>query len=149
VWQIRDILKFWDIIIKEKNCFTPVKDIWYLSVGLSEKIPRFLIFWAMWNHLYNVFTYIYSLMIEKDICDCQNISIKLLCVYLCLSFGDLFVFSVRVFSFYLYFCKTHVEMFWFHRDPYQSHLPHKWCCCYVYFRIFPITPIKSPAAILN
>jgi SRP40, C-terminal domain. len=43
-----------------------------------------------------VFTYIYSLLIEKDICDCQNVSIKLLCVCVCLSPRDLFMFSVRV-----------------------------------------------------
>ena len=54
-------------------------------------------------HLYCVFTCIYSLLIEKDICDCQNISIKLPCVYLCLSSGELFIFSVR-FPLYSYFC---------------------------------------------
>ena len=42
--------------------------------------------------------------IDKDICDCQNISIKLLCVYWCLSYGDLLIFLVRVSSFYSYFC---------------------------------------------
>ena len=30
---------------------------------------------AMWCHLYCVFTYIYSLLIEKDICNCQNVSL--------------------------------------------------------------------------
>ena len=43
-------------------------------------------------HLSRVFTYIYSLLIEKDISDHQNISVKLLCVYVCLSSGDLFIF---------------------------------------------------------
>ena len=51
-----------------------------------------------WCHLYRVFTYIYSLLIEKDICDCWNISIMLACVYVCLSSGDLFIFLVRVSS---------------------------------------------------
>jgi len=31
----------------------------------------------MWHCLYPVFTYIYSLLIEKDICDHQNVSVKL------------------------------------------------------------------------
>ena len=34
-----------------------------------------------------------SLLIEKLIYDCQNISVKLLYVYLCLSSGDLFIKS--------------------------------------------------------
>ena len=38
-----------------------------------------------WRRLYCVFTYIYSLPIEKDICDFRNVSVKLPCVYLCLS----------------------------------------------------------------
>jgi hypothetical protein len=33
-----------------------------------------------WCHLYHMITYIYSLLIEKDICDCQNVPIKLPCV---------------------------------------------------------------------
>jgi hypothetical protein len=49
-----------------------------------------------WRHLYHIFTYIYSIVIEKDICNCQNVSVKFPCVYVCLLSGDLFVFSVRV-----------------------------------------------------
>ena len=41
----------------------------------------------MWHHLYS-----YSLLIDKNICDCQNISIKLPCVCVCLSSKDLFIF---------------------------------------------------------
>ena len=37
-----------------------------------------------------MFTYIHSLLIEKDDCDRQNISIKFPCVCMCLSYGDLF-----------------------------------------------------------
>ena len=47
---------------------------------------------------------IYSLLIEKHFCECQNISIKILCVYLCLSSGDLFIFFITVLPFYSYFC---------------------------------------------
>ena len=46
----------------------------------------------------------YSLMIEKDIYDCRNLSVKLPCVYVCLSSRDLFIFSARVVSFFSYFC---------------------------------------------
>ena len=42
----------------------------------------------------------YSLLIKKDIHDRQNMSVKLLCVYVCLSSGDLFIF--RKFSIYIY-----------------------------------------------
>jgi hypothetical protein len=50
-----------------------------------------------------VFTYIYSLLIKKDICDRRNVSINLLYVCVCLLFRDLFIFSVRVYSFFSYF----------------------------------------------
>jgi hypothetical protein len=43
----------------------------------------------------HMFTYIYSLLIDKDLCESQNISIKFLCalsVYSCLSSEDLFMF---------------------------------------------------------
>ena len=54
----------------------------------------------MWHHLYHVFIYIYiySLLIEKDICNRQNVSGKPLCLYVCISLGDPFIFSVRVSS---------------------------------------------------
>ena len=39
-----------------------------------------------WRRLYRMFTYIYSPLIEKDICDIQNVSVKLPCVYVWLLF---------------------------------------------------------------
>ena len=48
-----------------------------------------------------MFTYIYSLLIEKDLYESQNVTYKILCalvVYLCLSSRDLFIFSVRISS---------------------------------------------------
>ena len=53
--------------------------------------------------LYRVFTYIYSLLIEIDICDPQNVSVQLPCVYTCFSSRDLFTFSVRHSSLFSYF----------------------------------------------
>ena len=40
----------------------------------------------------SVFRYINSLPIKKDICDRQNVLVKLSCVCVCLSFRDLFIF---------------------------------------------------------
>ena len=39
--------------------------------------------------IFTVCSHTFTLLIEKDICDHQNISVKLSCVYLCLSSGDL------------------------------------------------------------
>ena len=47
--------------------------------------------------------HIYSLLIKKDICDHQTVSVKLLCVYVFLSSTDLFIFLVRISSFFSYF----------------------------------------------
>ena len=46
-----------------------------------------------WCHLHSIFTYVYSLLIEKDICDHRNISNKFLRVCVCLTSGNLFIFS--------------------------------------------------------
>ena len=54
-----------------------------------------------WCYLCCVFKYIYSLLIEQDSCDCRNKSVKLLCVGVCLSSGDLFVFFGKIFLFLL------------------------------------------------
>ena len=61
---------------------------------------------------YCVFTYIYSLLIEKDLFECENISVKFPCVYLCFSSRDFFIFSVRVspflkFMFYFFMSTDH------------------------------------------
>ena len=48
------------------------------------------------------FTYIYSLLIENDICDHQNISSKFPCVCVYLSSRDLFIFCYE-FSFFFNF----------------------------------------------
>jgi len=50
------------------------------------------------RYIYCVFTYIYSILIEKDLSKCRKVWIKFPCaplVYLCLSSGDLFIFSIR------------------------------------------------------
>ena len=60
------------------------------SPFLSCNPPWWHISKLMWCHLYCVFTYNYSLLIEKDICDHRNISNNFLCVCVCLSSRDLF-----------------------------------------------------------
>ena len=50
-----------------------------------------------------------SILIEKSICDCQNVSIKLPCVYMCLSSRDLFILLVRVSSFFLLSCYLYFD----------------------------------------
>ena len=68
-------------------------------------IPELCLDTVMWRHLFCVFAYIYSLLIEKDICDCRNISVKFLCVYVCLLSGDLFIFFSKSFLFlFLFLC---------------------------------------------
>jgi len=62
------------------------------------------------SRLYCVFTYTYSLLNERDICDCWNILVKLPCVYVCLSSGDLFILSVRVSSFFSYFWLIRISL---------------------------------------
>ena len=64
------------------------------------------------GHLYYAFTHIYSLLIEEDIRDCQNISVKLLCVYLCLLSGDLLNFLVELPN--SFFCYPKFVTFPFH-----------------------------------
>jgi hypothetical protein len=65
---------------------------------------------CVWNH---VFLYIYSLLIDKDVSYCQNVSVKLPCVYLCLSPRDLFIFPVRVSSFFPTFVLSILRYFSF------------------------------------
>ena len=60
----------------------------------------------------NAYIYIYSLLIEKDICDHWNVSVKLPCVCVCLSSRDFFIFSVRFSPFCSYFwCYLHFSTF--------------------------------------
>ena len=56
----------------------------------------------------------YSRLIEKDMCDCQNISVKLPCIYLCLSFRDLFIFLVSFLFLFLCLCYLYFGAFHFH-----------------------------------
>ena len=56
-----------------------------------------------WRRLYCLFTCIYTLLIEKDICDCRNISVKLPCVNMCISSRDLFIISESFLFLFLFY----------------------------------------------
>ena len=53
------------------------------------------------RHLYCLFTYIYSLLIDKELCESPKLSNKFPCalVYFYLSFGDLYLFFCKFFLF--------------------------------------------------
>ena len=58
-------------------------------------------------------TYVYSILIEKDFCEFQNVSVKFPCallVCLCLSSGDLFFLFVNNFPFLFVFLKCYVAL---------------------------------------
>ena len=57
---------------------------------------------------------IYSLLIEKDISDRQNIPVKPTCVYVCLSSGTLFILLIRVSTFFPIFLLSVLQYFPFH-----------------------------------
>ena len=60
---------------------------------LGRRNISFIVIFLSCGSLYLVFIHI-ILLIEKDICDCRNVSVKLPCVHVCLSSGDLFIFSI-------------------------------------------------------
>ena len=69
-----------------------------------------------WRHLYCVFTYIYSILIGKYTCDDQSVSVKLLCVSVCLISGDLFIFFGKSLVFlFLFLCYQYFATFPFHK----------------------------------
>ena len=67
-----------------------------------------------------MFTYIYSLVNEKDICDRRNVSNKFACICVCISSGDLFfslsciIFKLAHKGTVLYSCGTHCFMLGLH-----------------------------------
>ena len=85
----------------------------------SSPLPVYPLWWhssesIRWCHLYCVITQIYFPLIKKGICDRQNISVRLPCVYVCLSTGDLFIFLVRVSSFFTYVTLSILQYVPFH-----------------------------------
>ena len=72
---------------------------------------------GMWCHLYCVLTYPHFLLVDKDLHECQNISINFSCaIYMSLSSGDLLTFSVRNIHVYSYFVLSMVWYFPFQRS---------------------------------
>ena len=76
-----------------------------------------------------VFTYIHSFLIEKDSCVRWNISIKFPCVYMCLSYGDLFNFWYEFSLSFPLFCVIRTSVLSFAHGLYIYLLaihPYKW-----------------------
>ena len=90
-----------------------------------------------------MFTYIYSLLIQKYICDFRNVSMRLSCVFVCLSSGDLFNLSVTVSSFLSYFSVIRILVLflstWFLSWYYTFFSPF----VYVYLLFFPVLESTS------
>jgi hypothetical protein len=61
----------------------------------------------MWQNLYCVFTYIYSLLIEKTFCECQKYQLSFH-VFICVFYLEISSFSWLEFPFfYSYFYNMH------------------------------------------
>jgi hypothetical protein len=123
-------------------------NIFHLIFSSILYTPPFFVFlpwWLLletvtWCHHYSVFTYIYSLVIEKDLCEYRNISVKFLCallVYLCLSSRDLFIFSVRVSPFYSYLCVICTSVL-----PFTCDLLQNYEACFFNKYHFEIPPLQ-------
>ena len=75
------------------------RNYWKALVNLTlnlwvPQIIALVILNVTWPNIYCVFTYIYSHLIDRDLCESQNVSVKFICallVHLCLSSGDLFI----------------------------------------------------------
>ena len=70
-------------------------------VSVCENTVKMIV---MWCHLYCVFTYIYSLLIENDICDCQKYQLRFkvfifaFCVEISSFFDKSFLFLFLLFE---------------------------------------------------
>ena len=77
----------------------------------------------MWRHLY---TYIYSLLLEKDICDRRNNSIKHPCV--CVTFARRsLIFSVRVSSSFSHFLYMLEKVYFLYTAYQDTPISHDFC----------------------
>ena len=56
-----------------------------------------------------MFTFIHSILIDKDLCSCRNVSIKFSCAFV--SFGDLCIFTVKSFLFLSQFLYRNAKLF--------------------------------------
>ena len=110
IFQIsRSIKQCYETVSKFLNhnffCFMrPCRKGKYQSTD-NTKIRKERVTCYMWHpSLLGVYIHLLSSDFKKDICDCQDVLVKLPCVYMHLSSGDLFVFSIIVSSFFSQFC---------------------------------------------
>ena len=84
--NIHSILPHSNLLLRS-SCSSP----WRLSIETHT-----------WCYIYWISTYIYFFLIKKYLRECRSISVKLLCVYLCLS-PKISIFSAIVSSFWKYY----------------------------------------------
>ena len=110
-----------------------------------------LCFDKFYRDLYCMFTCIYSCLIDKDLCESRNISIKFPCVilvYLCFSSGDLFIFSLRVNPFlFLLVSYTYFGIFCFHVVSFVFLHIFSFFYVLLYFLFFPVHESILPQTI--
>ena len=94
---------------------------------LKRYISTITVHKCLWTHgnddsiFYCDFTNIFFLLIEKDICDCQDVSVKFLCVYVCLLSKYLFIFFRQDFPLYFpIFVLLSVSLLLFYFFSYRS-----------------------------
>ena len=106
------------LLIDKGLCDVKTSDDFH-SISFLPPLPvLYPLWWKFYKTLmclYHVFTYIYSLLKEKEVCDHRNVTIKLPCVCVCLSPRDIFIFSVIVSSFFSYFlCHFYICITYFY-----------------------------------
>jgi hypothetical protein len=66
--------------------------------------------------LYSVFMYIYSLLIEKDLCKCRNVSVVSMCLFLPFIRRSFYLFGKSFLFLFLFLCYPYFGTFPFHLD---------------------------------
>jgi hypothetical protein len=105
IWKERGNPKKYEEISRWKAHTNTWKLNWYISTITDVFFNQ-----IMWTYR-AIYLQCVHIQIEKDFCDSQNISVKLLYAYLCLSSSDLFIFSVRLFTFFSYFCANKTQYY--------------------------------------
>ena len=88
------------------------RDEWHKKEHTESLLIRF----TLKEVFLTVFTYIYTLLIEKDLRECRNVSVKTLCVYFFVPFiwRPLNVFVKSFSLLFLFFCYPYFSTFPFH-----------------------------------
>ena len=99
--------------VKAKTLTWNWRDHW--RTGTQKHTETVSRYFDRHGRLYRVFTNFYSLPIDKDGHACQNISIQFQCVFVCLSFSDLFNFWLEFSLSFPLFCDIRTSVLSFPR----------------------------------